>query len=242
LAVLLFWLLGPWFRAAGGGVPAEPPEDFAYGEGTGKENALRSELAGLKARYKETLMACGPEQPPPAPAPLPAEEPPPALPEPEGREAAPPPSASVAPQALEAAPPPPPKPKDGDELAIPEDATDLAFLEGCWKSDAGIYNTVTGVPIYVYYCFSSGGGKASVRVDELNSRGGKIRSCNGSANATLSGGKVRIRAGRIRCGGTGRVYVPSTINCSPSSGGAARCTLQSDGGRRLDTKITRQGS
>jgi hypothetical protein len=245
LAVFLFWPLGPGFRAAGGGaVPSEPPGDFASGEGSGKGNALSAELAGLKDRYMETLMACGQEPPPPdpAPSPSPPEEPSPAPREPEGGGAPPPPPwAGAATQAPEASPPPPPKPDDGEELTIPEGETDLAFLEGCWKSDAGMFSSYSGLPVTFFFCFSAGGESASVHMDEFDSDGGKESSCRGAAKATLSGGKVRIRTGMVRCEGKALAYVPRTVNCSPSSSGAAPCTFQSDGQPVFNTRITRQG-
>ncbi|MDR1037841.1 MAG: hypothetical protein LBT40_15160 [Deltaproteobacteria bacterium] len=233
LAVLLFFLLSPGFRGAATAIPADP----LAGVDAGREEGLRLELADLQGRYRDRLRGCAPAE-----EARPDDESPPALPEPERLEE--PPEAGEAPAALEAeAPPPPPppepeKPKAGSELEIPEDAKDLAFLEGCWKSDAGLINSLTRQPLFCIYCFQPDG-KATVRVEELDRSGRLTQTCRATATARLQGGKLRIRDTGARCP-NGRRYKPDTVLCSPSKDGAANCTLQSDGGKLARTRITRQ--
>ncbi|MDR1080176.1 MAG: hypothetical protein LBQ79_04275, partial [Deltaproteobacteria bacterium] len=131
-------------------------------------------------------------------------------------------------------------PKPGSELEFPEDATDLAFLEGCWKSDAGLMNSATRQPIFCIYCFKADG-TATVRVDELNRSGRLKQTCRATATAKLEGGKLRIRDTGAKCP-SGTNYVRDTVLCSPSKNGAAECTLQSDGADKYRTRITRQAS
>jgi hypothetical protein len=256
LAVLLFLLLSPGFRRAASAIPAQDP---AAGLDNAAEDSLQAELSRLKGRYRDTLLACRPVEPEPPP-----EDEPLTLPDPE-RVEEPPPSAGDAPLAREAAAPPPPppepepepepvqepdkpkpkpkpapkpskpKPKPGGRLEIPEGATDVSFLEGCWKSDAGLTNN-WGQPVLCYYCFS-GSGKASMRVEEVGRGSG--RKCTASATAKLTGGGLTIRDTGARCG-AGPSYVPSTIRCTPSKGGAANCRVQSDGRPSMSTRITRQ--
>jgi outer membrane biosynthesis protein TonB len=264
-AVLIFWLLSPGFRDTAAAVPEEDP---AAGAGSERERGLRAELDGLKDRYLRTLSACRPEEPEPvdtSPPELPGPEAPEAVPPSAGDaplplEAAepppPPPEEEPEPEpepAVDADQPPKPKPpvasakapaeprnKAGGQLVIPKDAKDLGFLKGCWRSDAGMYDTINRMPIIYVYCFTESGG-ASVRVEEKN-RGGAIRNvCTASGRATLSGGRVVIRDTGAKCPPGVAPYTPATVTCEQSSGRAASCYVQSDGGRRLTTRFTYQG-
>jgi hypothetical protein len=262
LASLACYLRAPGFRSAAGAAGSDPAA--AAGPADGLEAGLREELDALRDRYRGQLSACVPEAPEPPPdyGDLPG------LPVPEGLPATPPPAAGDPPSGLEAAPPPPPAPKPrprprpeprpeprtdprqdgqatprtrpapGGRLQIPDNPTDLAFLEGCWKSDAGIFNR-SGTPLYCIYCFD-GNGRATAKVEELDERGRVTQTCTGSATARFSGGKLTIRDSGTRCP-SGPGYVPDTVICQPSSGGVAVCTLQSDGGSVIPTRITYQG-
>jgi hypothetical protein len=163
------------------------------------------------------------------------------LPEPE-RGGEPPPEAANAPVPLEAAAAAPPPPKDGDQLVIPDDPTDLGFLEGCWKSDSGMRDRIEGMPMYAIYCFDKEG-KASHSIEMMDSSNKRVRrTCNSSAKATVKGKQLRIRAQSARCGGSRMTFVPSTIQCTYRSASAAVCTFQSDGFGKSPTRITRRGS
>ncbi len=119
-------------------------------------------------------------------------------------------------KAPEARPEPQPeaKPKanrqrKGEAMQIPKDAAknnDLSFLEGCWRSVTNLYNSATGVPIEMEYCFSGNGSGRRV----IRQRDGDI--CSGSATARFSGSRLNITAGEAYCrGGT---FVPQTVQCN----------------------------
>jgi hypothetical protein len=253
---LVFWLVSPGFREA---MAAIPSGKAFGGSDPSREVGLRTELALLKELYLERLVSCRPQDSEPF-----SEETPLSFPEPERADGVPPPSPGELPLALEAAPPPPPPPppppqanpmpapigpkpdaakpvapKPGGRLVIPEGATDASFLEGCWKSDSGIVRKDNKQPLFCYYCFD-GNGRARVRVEELDGNGRVEQTCTATATARMSGGELIIRDTGAVCPEGGK-YVPDTVVCAPSSEGAADCTLQSDGGRRFGTRITRQG-
>jgi hypothetical protein len=260
LVLLLFSALSPGFRKAVGSLSAGvPPPRPDYGV----EAGLREELASLKDLYLDSLAVCRPEEPRP---PLAEERF--QLPDPEAWGLEPPPSSGDGlSAALEAVPPPPPpppppetkpkpkpeapprpgrddgqpKPKPGSRLTIPDKPTDMAFLQGCWRSDAGIYSSGTKQPLYVYYCFKGSSGDMTVRVEELDPSGRVRTVCTTTGKARLAGRGIVIRDNGAKCPAGHNDYVPDTVECSPASGGAARCTLQSDGGRKLQTRITYQG-
>jgi hypothetical protein len=137
------------------------------------------------------------------------------------------------------------KPKGGQQrggqLRIPDNPSDLSFLQGCWKSDAGIVDRINRMPLMYYYCFNGSTGAASVRVEEQDNRGRVRNVCTTTGKARLSGKGVTIRDNGAKCPGSVPNYVPGTVNCAPSSGGSARCTVQSDGGPRIQTRFTYQG-
>jgi hypothetical protein len=260
LAIFLFWTLSPDFRSAAGALPGPA---LSAGLLPDVEDGLRAELQGLRDRYRDDLRACLPDETPPpvddSPPSLPQPErrgdpPPSAGDAPQALEAAPPPPPPPPPEEPKADPAPAakpkpatkpnppkaasaPKPKAGGRLQIPQGATDVGFLKGCWKSDAGIFNRM-GVPLYCYYCFD-GNGHARVRVEEMDRRGRVTQTCTASATARLSGGKLHIRDTGAKCPRPPN-YAPDTVVCTPT-GSAANCQLQSDGGKRFPTRITYQG-
>jgi hypothetical protein len=196
------------------------------------EASLRGELDALKGRYLEYLGACRPADP------LILEAGPDTLdlPEPDRLPEAPPPPGYEAPVALEAGPP---EPAVGEEFRLPDDPADLSFLEGCWKTDAGLVNGRTGLPIFTIYCFD-GNGRAAKRIDEYNRKGRKIRSCVGTATASVTGGMMRMRSTAARCG-DGDSFIPATVQCEPRSGGAAQCNIVTASGSRTRIRMTYMG-
>ncbi|MDR1041090.1 MAG: hypothetical protein LBR80_13195 [Deltaproteobacteria bacterium] len=268
LVLAFFWLVSPAFRAATGNLPAPDPatgpdpgiEAGLRAELAGLRERYRESLSACRPDDTEPFLEEAPlslpvpggagEVPSPpagdAPTALEAAPPPPPPPHPEPKPVPPQPKpAPTEPNPVLQEPKPvppdpkpdPPKPKPGGRLTIPEGATDVSFLKGCWKSDAGIFNT-SGQPLFCYYCFD-GSGRARVRVEELDGRGRIQRTCTATATARMSGGKLTIRDTGAKCPGGGN-YVPDTVICSASSGGVADCSLQSDGGEKLQTRITYQ--
>jgi hypothetical protein len=230
LALLAVLLAAPDFRRAAVRAAGEP---VALPDAS-LEPGLRRELGGLQDRYRQTLLACRPpEETPPPPPPGPAipetelvipPPPPPPPPEPE-------------PEPAPAAPPGPARPEADSELRIPEDG-DLAFLEGCWKSDAGLVSEPGNHPVWYIYCFDGSQGRASVRVDEQ--RGGRTRACRTTGRARMDGKSLVIQDQGARCNSTRR-FSPTKVVCSPGKGGAANCTVQSRNKKKLTTRFTYMG-
>jgi hypothetical protein len=267
LTILLCWLFAPGFRTATGTLVAPPrtagPDPDLLASLGAERDSLRSKYWGNLAACvpeKDTLEEAPPELPLPegrdlaapetdeAPVPLEAAAPPPPPepePEPEKPDPEPKPKARAKPRAdaKPAADKPKSRPtqKPGEQLIIPPGAKDLGFLQGCWKSDAGLADTVYGQPVLTYLCFPDGGGRATHRTDMLGPGGRARATCPSSGKASLSGGKLVIRVQMARCKGWNGAFSPATITCTARSAGAAQCVFHSDGGSPARARITRQG-
>ena len=126
-------------------------------------------------------------------------------------------------------PPKPQKQSKGEDLSIPEDAqknNDLSFLEGCWDSDSGLFNSRTGEPIKVKYCFdANGGGTRTILNEESNDR------CVGPVRAKFSGGETLIiDADGAPCSKGGSFY-GHDVRCT-QSGNKALCNGKEKGGKK----------
>lgn len=123
--------------------------------------------------------------------------------------------------------PEPPAPKKNEDLNIPSDAAkknDLAFLEGCWTSETGLYSHPSNEPIIAEYCFDKNGkGRRFVR-----ERNGQV--CSGSAGARFQGNRLLFDSDPARCprGGT---YVPQKVECTGSER-STQCKGNELGGSR----------
>ena len=124
-------------------------------------------------------------------------------------------------------PSPKPAPKKNEDLNIPSDAAkknDLAFLEGCWTSETGLYSHPSNKPILAEYCFDKNGkGRRFVR-----ERNGQV--CSGSADARFQGNRLLFDSDPARCprGGT---YVPQKVECTGSER-STQCKGNELGGSR----------
>ena len=124
-------------------------------------------------------------------------------------------------------PAPKPAPKKNEDLNIPSDAAkknDLAFLEGCWTSETGLYSHPSNEPIIAEYCFDKNGkGRRFVR-----ERNGQV--CSGSAGARFQGNRLLFDSDPARCprGGT---YVPQKVECTGSER-STQCKGNELGGSR----------
>ncbi|MCD7983250.1 MAG: hypothetical protein LUG19_03220, partial [Desulfovibrio sp.] len=122
---------------------------------------------------------------------------------------------------------PKPAPKKNEDLNIPSDAAkknDLAFLEGCWTSETGLYSHPSNEPIIAEYCFDKNGkGRRFVR-----ERNGQV--CSGSAGARFQGNRLLFDSDPARCprGGT---YVPQKVECTGSER-STQCKGNELGGSR----------
>lgn len=131
-----------------------------------------------------------------------------------------------------------PRPKKNEPLKIPEDAPrkkDMSFLEGCWRSETGLYSSRTGKPIIAEYCFDKhGNGRRLVR--EQN---GDV--CNGGVRADFTGdGRLRMDSAEARCP-RGSKYVPQRVECTGNES-STTCRGRELGGKntRWDARFTRK--
>ncbi len=232
-AFLLFWLL-PYAGASGDSgltsctrrqpeaVSPNPVKLEELYRAQGREKALRDELAYLHKEYELRLGLC--EQPI-EPAPVePEPEPAPPLPElalPElPPDPTPVPQKPTLPKA-EAKPEAKPQPQP-DIMVIPDNPTDLSFLEGCWYAQTGLKSSRTNMPISVKYCFDKQG-NGSITLTERDRRGREVQVCKGGARARLNNGKLYIQDLGARCP-DGSNYERENINCRNADQSKALCT------------------
>ena len=189
----------------------------------GMEQALRDELAYLRQEYALRLLLCKQaEAPEPEPEIVPEPEAAPPLPELVLPELPPDPPPAPAPEK----PAPPkaeakPKP-ESDTLVIPDNPTDLSFLEGCWYARTGLKSTRTNMPISVKYCFD-GQGNGNITLTERDRNGREVQVCRGGAKARLEGGRLYIHDLGARCPG-GQTYEREKITCRNADQSKALCT------------------
>lgn len=113
-----------------------------------------------------------------------------------------------------------PEPKKDEALKIPDTAADnkdMAFLNGCWRSETELKND-SGEKIVGEYCFNKKG-RGTRSIYEKNGR-----KCTGPATAKFSGKKLQIESDYAECGNGGR-YVPQQIQCT-GSGDTTHCSGQ----------------
>ncbi len=196
----------------------------------GREDALRAELERLRKEYETRLWLCDKQaQAEPEPEP-PAVEPDPVPPVPQlalpELPPNPPPKPKVEPKP-ETKPQPKPKAKpetkpQPDVMVIPENPSNLEFLEGCWYAQTGLKSTRTRMPISVKYCFDKNG-NGSITLIERDKNGRELQQCRGGARATLSGGQLYINDLGAVCPNGGR-YEKERITCRNADSSQALCT------------------
>ncbi len=103
-----------------------------------------------------------------------------------------------------------------NELILPEENTDLSFLEGVWRCETGLVSLTTGAPVVVEYVFDATG-QGSISID------GEKGLCRASVTSTIVDGKVLriVSDEEIPCP-QGAAYLGQQIECS-SVGGEAQC-------------------
>ena len=211
--------------------------------------SLQQELAALQLEYKNRLALCprpAPTSQPEAQPELPPKQDPLAelglvqpevtpLPEPIPRPAPLPPKEHPKPA------PKKEKPQQKDVLDIPPDATDLAFLEGCWYANigAGLTSKRTGLPVSVKFCFGETG-RGSSLIQEFSKQGKFLGECSGSATASLSKNSLTIKdGGSVTCP-DGRKYGRNIVQCRQSKG-AALCSDITGDKRFSNIRFTKTG-
>jgi hypothetical protein len=109
----------------------------------------------------------------------------------------------------------PPKPLD-----IPPDAAakgDVGFMDGQWRSGAGLVDQADGKPLDQYYRFDKNG-KGEVVVKRANGT-----ECKAPAQATFNGKNLTVEeTSDVRCA-DGRTYGKSTTTCTRDAKGNTVC-------------------
>ncbi len=118
-------------------------------------------------------------------------------------------------------------------MQIPEDAArnkDVSFLDGCWRIDNSVEDTLGGT-VTVEYCFDRRGRGERV----LRHPGGDV--CRGAVSARFSGGSLVIDAAGATCkrGGYGR----QRVICQ-DSGASTLCTGAERTGNLREMTFTRR--
>jgi hypothetical protein len=135
------------------------------------------------------------------------------------------PETPSAPQAEEknAATPPRPEmqePGKDTPLAIPPQAAasnDPSFLNGKWKSNSGLMDDRTGLPVVVEHDFKNGKGKTTIRRGD-----GTV--CVGNSTATMQGGKLVIVGDDDPACSDGSRYGRARVECRQGKDGKAVCS------------------
>jgi hypothetical protein len=227
--------LSPGVRRGLGSEAIEPPSDDGY------LDRLQGELYGLRLGLFARLEECVPEER--------EEEGPPAIMELDKPEPIEPTLVAEGPEdpaPLYVPPPPPPGPDVGSELVIPEDPNDLSFLEGCWKSDAGLKNSSTGMPIVIIYCLDANG-KGTSTIDLYDNRNRYLERCSGPATSRREGNKVIISNTGPACPKSGTRFTPDYLTCSSGKRGRTACQVENRLSRKnrskpyYDTSFTYHG-
>lgn len=108
-----------------------------------------------------------------------------------------------------------------DTLIIPEDAGDLSFMTGRWRSTTPLHNTHTGEPVVIYFDFEAN----ESGLVSLHEEDGDI--CRAPLKLSLGRNEIKIEqmAEAICSPGKG-VYAKYDIVCYSERGGNAHCVAQ----------------
>jgi hypothetical protein len=121
-------------------------------------------------------------------------------------------------------------------LVIPENPTDLSFLQGCWYSDSHLVSRRTGLPIKDKYCFD-GQGRGNLTTEEMDGSGRVTGVCRATATAKFRGKQLVFTDSGAKCP-SGSSYLPYDVVCTPDERGRAKCRGTS-GSNSYNVDITR---
>ncbi|MDR2198790.1 MAG: hypothetical protein LBR53_04940 [Deltaproteobacteria bacterium] len=132
---------------------------------------------------------------------------------------------------------PPPVLAEGDALMIPEegDPDDLAFLKGCWKSDAGLFNSRTTLPVINIYCMDEAG-TGSILIEQYDKKGNHLEDCVGKAKARREGKSVVIENDGPVCAKSNSRFSVDILTCETGKNQRASCRVQNEGSLRNKKK------
>ncbi|MBD5538473.1 MAG: hypothetical protein HDQ94_00505, partial [Desulfovibrio sp.] len=126
----------------------------------------------------------------------------------------------------------PAAPKAENQLVIPENASDPAFLAGRWRCDTGLANKRTGEAVVFEFAFDQNG-KGQGIIHEKRDR------CTGDATAHFRDGVLHIDLGPQRCQNSSGSYAAVSIDCRAVPGGQSQCVGTNDDGTRWDADFRR---
>ncbi|MTH46258.1 SrfA family protein [Intestinirhabdus alba] len=127
---------------------------------------------------------------------------------------------------------PPAIPAQGEPLSFPPTLPDgpARFLNGQWRVNGGIQDTLTGRPLQLQYTFKEGNGTVNVRQSS-----GVV--CTGSAAGGMQQGTLRITSPeQMKCSDGSNFIVPA-IECTSPSSGHADCVGSNDGSSRFPIRM-----
>lgn len=119
-----------------------------------------------------------------------------------------------------------------EELVIPENASDPAFMAGRWRCDTGLANKRTGEAVVFEFAFDASG-KGQGIIHEKKDR------CTGDATAHFREGVLHIDLGPQRCENSSTGYAAVSIDCRTLPGGGSQCVGTNDDGTRWDADFRR---
>ncbi|MBD5557058.1 MAG: hypothetical protein HDQ92_00380 [Desulfovibrio sp.] len=125
-----------------------------------------------------------------------------------------------------------PAPEAENQLVIPENASDPAFLAGSWRCDTGLANKRTGEAVVFEFAFDANG-KGQGIIHEQHDR------CTGEATARFRDGLLHIELGPQQCQNSANSYAPVSIDCQGTAGGRSLCVGTNDDGTRWDADFRR---
>ena len=123
-------------------------------------------------------------------------------------------------------------PAPDEQLVIPENASDPAFMAGRWRCDTGLANKRTGEGVVFEFAFDESG-KGKGIIHEKRDR------CTGDATAHFRDGVLHIDLAPQRCENSSSGYAAVSIDCRTSPGGASQCVGINDDGTRWDADFRR---
>jgi len=120
----------------------------------------------------------------------------------------------------------------GEKMTMPDDALDCSFTKGQWMSSNNLINSLTGVPVQLFFDFD---GKCSGNMT-FSEQGGNR--CRASVKCTISGRKLMIEQdGNASCS-NGTEYVRHVFDCVPDANGVLQCSARRVGSRTVLVKFT----
>ncbi len=125
------------------------------------------------------------------------------------------------------------------ELVIPDDAQDLTFAEGRWKSTTDLTSTIDNSKVSLYFDIEASGKGKLTLVEE--SEGGTT--CKADLDVSFKDGKlILIQKGNAECESKDKFYRPYKFECIQGADNSADCKAieKSNSATIIDFKLEKQ--